>query len=45
MAAFLVHKYENRGSNDDDKYDAGHMAKVMTLLLQSNIIPLLELER
>ena len=45
MVAFLVHKYENRVSNDDDKYDAGHMAKVVTPLLQSNIISLSELKR
>lgn len=42
MAAFIVHKYENRVSDDDDKYDSGHMAKVMTPLLQSQLVPLLE---
>ena len=45
MAAFIVHKYENRVSDDDDKYDPGHMAKVMTPLLQSQLVPLLEDKR
>lgn len=42
MAAFIVHKYENRVSDDNDKYNPGHMAKVMTPLLQSQLVPLLE---
>ena len=45
MAAFIIHKYENRVSDDNDKYDPGHMAKVMTPLLQSHLVPLLEDKR
>ena len=42
MAAFIVQKYENRVSEDDNKYDPSHMSKVMTPLLQSQLVPLLE---
>ena len=42
MAALIVQKYENRVSEDDDKYDPSHMSKVMTLLLQSQLVPLLD---
>ena len=45
MAAFIVHKYENRVSESDDKYDPDHMAKVMTPLIQSSVISLLELKQ
>ena len=42
MAAFIVQKYENRVSKDDNFYDPSHMSKVMTPLLQSQLVPLLE---
>jgi len=42
MAAFIVQKYENRVSEDDNLYDPSHMSKVMTPLLQSQLVPLLE---
>lgn len=42
MAAFIVHKYENRLSDSDGKYDPSHMSGVMAPLLQSQLVPLLE---
>ena len=42
MAAFIVQKYENRVREDDNLYDPSHMSKVMTPLLQSQLVPLLE---
>ena len=42
MAAFIVQKYENRVSEDENLYDPSHMSKVMTPLLQSQLVPLLE---
>ena len=45
MAAFIVQKYQNRVSVEDDKYDPSHMSKVMSPLLQSQLVPLLEHQR
>lgn len=42
MAAFIVHKLENRGADRATAYETSHMADVMTPLLQSNLVPLLE---
>ena len=42
MAAFIVHKLENRASDETATYNASHMAEVMTPLLQNKLVPLLE---
>ena len=42
MAAFIVHKPENRSADRAAAYQTSHMAEVMTPLLQSKLVPLLE---